>query len=99
MLNNMIDITGANLVEVAKAAYDLSVPQGMEFLHAIDGPMSNEHAASLIKDGRLALQMDYVNGRACKLTVFRYEGKLLIRNNWFDHSEDDLIELLDRIGF
>ena len=32
-MENMIEITGANLSELAQHAYDLSVPQGMGFLH------------------------------------------------------------------
>ena len=95
---NMIDITGSDLVKVAQAVYDLSKPQGMGFLHAKSGGLSDEQAKSLIQEGRIALRMDYVSGRACKMTVFRDQGKLLIRDNWYDHSENQLMELIDRIA-
>lgn len=98
---NMIDITGASLTEVAKAAYSLSVPQGMGFIHAQPGPLSDGAAQALVNeykdDKRIALSMDYVQGRACKLTVFRDGDKLYIPNSWYDHSEathERLVEML-----
>lgn len=99
-MDNMIDITGIPLTEVAKAAYDLSRPQGMGFLHYQEGSLSDEDAAKLVNEDHRScpLEMDYVRGRAVKLTVFRKDGKLLILNKWFDHSESDLEELLSRIG-
>lgn len=99
---NMIDITGVDLKELAKAAYDLSRPQGMGFLHFEEGALTDEEAASLIQEGsrgdRFPLDMDYVKGRACKLHVIKEGDKLYINDRWYDHSENDLIELLDRIG-
>ena len=98
-MDGMINITGADLVEVAKAAYDLSVPQGMGFMHFKDGPLSDADAKNLVSDDdRVALSMDYVHGRACKLTVFKDDEGLWIRDSWFDHTPDQLSELLERIG-
>ena len=52
-----------------------------------------------MKKGRhIAINMDYVKGRACKMTVWRENDKLYICNDWYDHSDDDLKELLTRLG-
>ncbi len=99
---NMIDITGTDLTKFVQAVYDLSRPQGLGFLHARDGGLSDEDAAKLRgmekPDGHIALSMDYVHGRACKMTVWRDDGKLWINNTWYDHGPSLLTELLKRIG-
>lgn len=98
-MENMIDITGADLVEVVKAAYDLSSPQGLGFLHHEEGSLTDEQAKSLINEDRFAVVgMDYVKGRACKFSVLKQDEKLYINNTWYDHSDDQLAALLDRIG-
>ena len=98
----MIEITGTELTDVAKIAYALSQPQGLGFLHYEDGNLSDEEAKGLVdaeeSDGRIALSMDYVNGRACKLTVFSDEEKLYISDSWYDHTPEQLDRLLDGIG-
>jgi len=96
---NMIEITGANLIDVAKAAYALSNPQGLGFLHYEDAPLSDEDAQMLVDLGsdRHPLRLDYVKGRSCKLTVHREDDKLFIGNDWYDHSKDELEALLERI--
>lgn len=91
----MIDITGVNLADFAKKVYELSRPQGMGFLHYQPKPLTDDEANNLVKeDGRWPLDMDYVNGRACKMTVFRDGDKLHIHDNWYDHSSEQLNELL-----
>lgn len=95
----MIDITGSNLVSVVKAAYDLSSPQGLGFLHYEDGGLSDEEASHFVNEGSpVPVSLEYVKGRACKLSVFRQGGKLFINDFWFDHSEDQLLQLIDRIA-
>ena len=62
----MIDITGIDLKEFAKAVYAMSVPAGMGFMHFQAGPLPDEAAQKLVdhsvNDSRLALKMDYVGG-------------------------------------
>jgi hypothetical protein len=90
----MIDITGVDLVKFVKKAYELSGPQGLGFLHAKGGSLTDEETQELIRPtGRIALSMDYVHGRACKMTVFREGDRLEIRDTWYDHS-DLLLERL-----
>ena len=103
-MENMIDITGTDLVKLAQHAYALSIPQGLGFLHARAGGLSQEDAQQIVNreraDSHVALGMDYVHGRAVKLTVRRERetGELFISRRWYDHTPDDLRELLKAIG-
>lgn len=98
----MIDITGADLATVIREAYALSKPQGLGYLHYKDGPLPQPELEAIVarhaESRDLAASMDYVMGRAVKLVVFRKGDKLEIRDEWFDHSPDQLAELLKRIG-
>jgi hypothetical protein len=95
-----VEITNCDLVKFAKKAYELSVPQGLGFLHARNGDLSEEDAKSLIRtEGRDALNMDYIHGRACKMHVSRdKEGKLFITVPWYDHTHSQLKILLNAFG-
>jgi len=98
-MTDMIDITDVNLVEFAQKVYELSSPQGMGFLHYTDKPLTKEEAQSLIDEhGHWALNMDYVKGRACKMTVGRKDGRLLISNSWYDHTDRIFQQLLNHFG-
>jgi len=99
-MKNKIEITGSNLVDVVKAAYDLSSPQGLGVIHFEEGGLTDEEAQSLIDvTSSIPVRMDYVKGRACKFTVWKDEdGKLFIRDQWFDHSEADLLKLVDMVA-
>lgn len=96
----MIDVTGIDLVKFAQKVYELSMPQGLGFLHFTPEPLSEEEAKrSLRNDGsKIALDMDYVDGRACKMVVFREGEKLEIRDAWYDHTNEQFSELLDAFG-
>jgi len=101
--SDMIEITGASLREIVKAAYSLSQPRGLGFLHFTPGDMSDEQAAEIVsmqhRDPRIALNLDYVGGRAVKLTVWRdTENRLWTARKWYDHSAQDLRDLLKAIG-
>ncbi len=95
---NMIEITGVNLVEFVKKVYELSNPQGMGFLHFQEGKLATGQAENIVDtwkdDNRMAIGMDYVNGRSCKMNVFKENDKLWIFGDWFDHTKDQLEELL-----
>ena len=99
---SMIDVTGIDLVEFAKAVYDLSLPKGMGHLHYNPEPLSDEEAKGLVASSELkghsALSMDYVKGRCCKMHVSRHEGQLEISDNWYDHTDAMFDKLLERFG-
>lgn len=97
----MIDVTDHDLVKMVQAAYDLSVPMGMGFVHYEEGPLSDHTAETIIQntDSTLAaVSMDYVKGRCVKFTVRKHSGddRLYIPGQWFDHTDEQLRELLER---
>lgn len=105
MEENMIEITGVDLREFIKAAYDLSSPQGMGFIHFQEGGLDDETVDAILEkektvhlENRVVVSMDYVHGRAVKMAVLRDGGKLFIRDDWFDHSPKQLADLLNRVG-
>lgn len=105
MTDDMIEITGINLKEFAKKVYELSSPLGLGYLHyKKDHVLSDEDAQACIDivaewdRHRIALNMDYVHGRCCKMVVFKEVDKLFIRNKWWDHTPEQLTELLNSQG-
>jgi hypothetical protein len=98
----MIEITNVNLKEFAKKVYELSAPQGLGFLQPygtlLEDGYIEEHLKSYEDDKRFALNMDYCNGRACKMTVFKKDGKLEICDNWYDHTDEQFDKLLKTFG-
>lgn len=96
---------------VISAAYDLSRPQGLGFLHAKQGELSGAEVVAIIgsttndSDGAEVrhydrmIPMDYVNGRAVKMTIrFDGDGWYIEGPRWYDHTEDDLLELVKVCG-
>ncbi len=96
-----IDVTNVNHVEFIKEVYNLSSPQGMGFLHYQSEALTDEEAKEILKvweyDRQFFLHMDYVRGRACKMTIFRGKSKLFIQTPWYDHDDSQLKELLKRV--
>jgi hypothetical protein len=72
-------------------------------MHYQEGGLSDADADAILdrdKDGRIAVNLDYVHGRACKMIVFRdtETGRLYVRKDWYDHSRHQLKELLGTFG-
>lgn len=101
-LKDVYIIPEDKLVEVVKAAYDLSHAVGMGVIHYREGSLTDDQAKTLIDmdHKRHVVSMDYVVGRCVKMSVFKDQqtGQLFIHKTWYDHSQDDLKELLDRAG-
>ncbi len=93
----MIDVTGIDKAAFAKAVYRLSVPRGFGILHAKTGPLDDESANSIANQP--TFHMNYVEGRACKMTLQEQDGKLLASDSWYDHTDRDYEELLSEFGF
>ncbi len=96
-----IDVTNVDLVLLAQTAFNLSRPQGMGFLHSDkDHTLSKEEAESMmVSSGNTALYMDYVHGRAIKLTVFRdKDGTLRMNSAWYDHTDEQQKQLCEAVG-
>jgi len=99
----MIEVKELDLVKFTQDAYELSTPQGLGFLQAKEGGLDTADAEEIVskfkKDTRLALALDYVHGRSCKMTILRTEnGGLKLNDSWYDHSESQYDELLSRHG-
>ena len=99
---DFIDVTHVDLVAFAKEVYAMSVPVGMGVLHARDGGLSDEDAKAQVDrfkdDKRIALGMEYVHGRCCKMTVYRKDGRLEMRWPWYDHTDGQGNRLLETFG-
>ena len=95
-----IDVTKYDLKKLIKETYNLSRPQGLGIIHYEEGELSEEEINEILnrnEGDHIALSMDYIKGRACKMIVFNKEGKLQIRKTWLDHTLNQLEELIKRL--
>ena len=95
----MIDITGIDLVKFVQKVFELSIPQGLGFFHFTPNPLTEEEARGIVdrasrNTGSVKLDMDYISGRACKMVVWEKNGKLTIQDTWYDHTDNQLKQLL-----
>lgn len=92
-----ISLLGIDLREVARIAYEMSVPVGLGLMHARPGGLDDDTVdALMIKPN--TLRMDYIHGRCCKFNVFSRKGIPTTPNRWYDHSIEQLVALMHRIG-
>ena len=100
--NEYVDVTSVDIHKLCREAYDLSVPQGLGYLQPYDEPLSDEQIDEMLaySTRNLVIGMDYVNGRAVKLNVYKSDdGKRYIqKQRWYDHSLHQYEELLSRLG-
>ena len=102
-----IDVTGADLREMTRAAFNLSHPVGMGHMHASPGDITEEaldsamQAATRPANGQddVVLYLDYMEGRRVKLMVVEdAAGRWIVYLPWRSHDEDDLATLLSAAG-
>lgn len=99
-----LDVTAASFEDLAKTAYDLSAAHGLGVLHFKPEPLTDEEAAKLVNTHGAdqpisrSMHMDYVHGRRCKFHVIERGGRKYTLARWYDHSEGDTAELLQRLG-
>ena len=100
--NHMIDVTEAPLGTLIRSAYTMSTPRGLGFLHATADELSegeiNSIQSACERSTIYAACMDYVRGRACKFEVLKRDGRLYVKNRWYDHSDNQLYALLETVG-
>lgn len=96
-----IDITGVDLIKFVKEVYKLSISVGLGRLHFRGGGLTDKEAEEILdvckSDPEFCLDMDYVRGRACKMTVFRDRNRIYIRSPWYDHTDMRLKMLLNAV--
>lgn len=102
-----LDITGVDLRKFVKEVYNLSQPVGLGFIHYESGELDEEAVSEiLIREesnnpyDKVLVHMDYIRGRCCKMLVWKDKetGALTIRDQWYDHTDAQLDELLKRCG-
>lgn len=96
-------LTEQMMPALVAVAYELSVPQGMGFMHFNPGPLDADTVSAIVAQTTsfgCRLSMDYVRGRAVKLSVLvAADGRLYIgADRWYDHSPEQLAELAKRLG-
>jgi hypothetical protein len=103
---------GFDFAKFVRAVYDLSKPQGLGFLHYSFGTLTDIEVKTimdLIEDKKVPhdetydydqiLYLDYVNGRACKCSLCRdSEDNVFVFDDWYDHTNDQLKQLLEKMG-
>lgn len=95
-----VDITGVMLPEFVKEVYNKSGAQGLGVLHYTPKGLSNDEVNEILDApsfGSAILSMDYIKGRACKMTVFKEEDSMYINYPWFDHTHEDFVALLKAV--
>lgn len=98
-MKDMIEIPESKLSQFVRKVYELSVPVGMGFMHYKDEPLSDTEVIDIIQPGKtIIVNMDYVNGRCCKMRVIKKDGKLYTNDTWYDHTRSELKELLAHVG-
>lgn len=104
MFADHIEITGCDLRALVRKAYELSSPRDLGFLHFQPGPLADEQVEHIVSyeqrvrpASHIALSMDYVNGRAVKLTVFKHAGCLYIPPRWYDHTAEEHAQLVEAV--
>lgn len=94
----VIRIPREKKIEVIKAVYDISKPFGMGIIRYTPEPLTDTEAELLINGYDGSVSMNYVRGRQCTFHM-EDEGEFLtISEHWYDHTREDLQELLNRIG-
>jgi hypothetical protein len=86
---------------VIQEVFKKSHPQGMGFIHYTPNyELSDEEASQFIleRNGRIYIDMDYVQGRACKFHAEIVDNCVQMRfdekRNWYDHSNEAFEELI-----
>lgn len=95
-----VDITGVMLPEFVKEVYNHSGPQGLGMLHFTSEGLSNEEVNEILDAtwfGSVILHLDYIKGRACKMTVYKENDCIYIGYPWFDHTHEDFVSLLKAV--
>ena len=76
--------------------YALSHPHGLGTMHYTPGPLPADHRPEINPTGRIVASADYLLGRCVKMCVWRYQGRLWIRDHWPRHTDSDLVALCAR---
>lgn len=103
----LVQVTGCDLVVLLKAAFRLSRHQGLGILECVlpgANELTTEEAKNIIEHTSnviYLLDVDYIKGKAVKLQVFRQnknDQDWWIDSRWFDHQPAQFTKLMESIG-
>ena len=104
-MSDQVDITDVPLDKLISEVYNLSNPQGLGFLHYIEGPIPDDILDQTVQYAKESLEergefwLDYLSGRACKFrAAIQADEKLYMSSSWYDHDSEDFQELCSRLG-
>jgi len=99
-----VKIPANSLRAAVRLAYDMSVPVGMGVLNFRPEPLDDATLEQIVDRADSShpgpvVRMDYVHGRCCKFTIYADgKGGFYVNPTWYDHTQQDLVELLTKIG-
>jgi len=92
------DITGTDLKVFVKKVYELSKPRGYGVFQFDPSDLDDETVERIVNNSfnspRSPIQLGFLKGRACKMTVTADNNRLYIQKSWHDHTPEQLEELL-----
>lgn len=88
---------------IINAVYDNSVPQGLGFLHYKSGELPKEDLQKIadMYRNKGAVNLDYINGRACKCYITKHEQSIKVtisKDYWYDHTQVAIDNFIERLG-
>ncbi len=95
-----VDITGVMLPKFVKEVYIRSGAQGLGVLHYKPEGLTNDEVNEILdvtQFGSTILSLDYIHGRACKMTVFKENDGIYINYPWYDHTHEAFVGLLKAV--
>lgn len=110
LLDQHIEVTGVNLTKMVQAAYRLSWPRE---LAAVGMAMPSDMHLGEMRANRfinldslrapemrwqIVCSIDYVDSLNLKFLVRSWNGRLFIKNYWYDHEMHQLHSLLHAVG-
>ena len=88
------------LETIARVSYELARPAGLGFLRDFDTKSEDIDFSKLVnlKDPRVVLDMDYVNGRQCKTVVLKKNGKYIFNAHVYRLDRGDPQLFLNKVN-
>lgn len=97
----MVNIQGLDKAEVLAALYNRAQPQGMGFLHYIEGDMPTAEARDMLSQYGPHPYFDYVKGRVMKVDLrsdVEFDPRLYDRDNGEGAAQGAIARLRERVA-
>lgn len=99
-LRGYIDVTGVDLQEMIRKAYELSKPFGLGYIHYKEGPLTELELEMIWSkcQTKSGIYIDYLVGRSMKFRILRHGERDYFYLDWYDHNRDLTGLLLRRLN-